>query len=266
MGMILKHPSDRGGSRSQPFERLAENASRFTSSAPFFGICLILVAVAVTLHVIGLPITWLLFMGEAMSAVTLLLVALLKNSELRPVTVGVEPVAAAPAACCSVGTGCRALDHHEPITVAGQEPVQDRSDRRWPRPAAAATDQHPALGRLQHASHPALLCQRCMRHRHQAAPRHRWYRGSYAAAEPLMGILENGSGRSSVIPQVSEGNEGSFRQSVSWHGKQDGRGCAVSRDRCSSGARQRLHRRAGGGGGVHRSPGPVPGLPETSEA
>ena len=42
--MILKHPSDRGGSRSQPFERLAENASRFTSSATFFGICLLLVA------------------------------------------------------------------------------------------------------------------------------------------------------------------------------------------------------------------------------
>ncbi|MFF7043788.1 low affinity iron permease family protein [Streptomyces massasporeus] len=83
MGMILKHPSDRGGSRSQPFERLAENASRFTSSAPFFGICLILVALSVTLHVIGLPITWLLFTGEAMSAVTLLMVALLKNSELR---------------------------------------------------------------------------------------------------------------------------------------------------------------------------------------
>ncbi|MFC8271247.1 low affinity iron permease family protein [Streptomyces sp. NPDC057271] len=83
MGMILKHPSDRGGSRSKPFERLAENASRFTSSASFFGICLILVAAAVALHVIGLPITWLLFVGEAMSAVTLLLVALLKNSELR---------------------------------------------------------------------------------------------------------------------------------------------------------------------------------------
>ncbi|MEU6947498.1 low affinity iron permease family protein [Streptomyces sp. NPDC046316] len=83
MGMILKHPSDRGGSRSKPFERLAENASRFTSSASFFGICLILVAVAVALHVIGLPITWLVFVGEAMSAVTLLLVALLKNSELR---------------------------------------------------------------------------------------------------------------------------------------------------------------------------------------
>ncbi|WP_030043780.1 low affinity iron permease family protein [Streptomyces resistomycificus] len=65
------------------FERLAENASRFTSSATFFGICLILVAVAVALHVIGLPIAWLLFVGEAMSAVTLLMVALLKNSELR---------------------------------------------------------------------------------------------------------------------------------------------------------------------------------------
>jgi low affinity Fe/Cu permease len=81
--MILKHPSDRGGSRKKPFERLAENASRGTSSATFFGGCLILVAVTVGLHVVGLPIKWLLFGGEAMSAVTLLLVALLKNSELR---------------------------------------------------------------------------------------------------------------------------------------------------------------------------------------
>lgn len=81
--MILKHPSDRGGSRSKPFERLAENASRFTSSASFFGLCLILVGMAVTLHLIGLPIRWLLFGAESMSAVTLILVALLKNSELR---------------------------------------------------------------------------------------------------------------------------------------------------------------------------------------
>ncbi|OEJ23362.1 hypothetical protein BGM19_35380 [Streptomyces agglomeratus] len=81
--MIFKHPSDRGGSRNKPFERLAENASRFTSSATFFVVCLLLVAVVVALHLIGLPVKWLLFAGEAMSAVTLLLLALLKNSELR---------------------------------------------------------------------------------------------------------------------------------------------------------------------------------------
>ncbi|MDP9607816.1 hypothetical protein JOF35_000093 [Streptomyces demainii] len=68
-------------------------------------------------------------------------------------------------------------------------------------------------------------------------------------------------------PQVRGGNGGSFQQGVSCHGEQDGRGCAVSRDRCASGARQRLFRRPGGGGDIHRSPGPVPGgLPEAGEA
>lgn len=85
-------------------------------------------------------------------------------------------------------------------------------------------------------------------------------------AASLMALFENGSVRSSVNPQVSEVSEGSFRQSMSRHGEQDGRGCAVSRDRCASGARQRLLRRPGGGGGVHRSPWPMPGLPETGEA
>ncbi|GAA1542600.1 hypothetical protein GCM10009730_59560 [Streptomyces albidochromogenes] len=81
--MIFKHPSDRGGSRNKPFEMLAENGSRFTSSATFFVVCLLLVAVVVALHLIALPVKWLLFADEAMSAVTLLLLALLKNSELR---------------------------------------------------------------------------------------------------------------------------------------------------------------------------------------
>lgn len=91
-------------------------------------------------------------------------------------------------------------------------------------------------------------------------------RGSLRVRRGMMATFASGSGRSSVNLQVSEGNEGSFRQSVSCHGEQDGRGCAVSRDRCTSGARQRLLRHPGGGGGVHRSPGPVPGLPGTGEA
>lgn len=77
-----------------------------------------------------------------------------------------------------------------------------------------------------------------------------------------MAILENGSVRSSVIPQVSGGNVGSFQQGVSFRGEQDGRGCAVSRGRCASGARQRLLRCPAGGGGAHCSFGPVPGLLE----
>ncbi|WP_329284869.1 hypothetical protein [Streptomyces sp. NBC_01455] len=35
------------------------------------------------LHIVGVEVTWLLFAGESMTAVTLMLLALLKNSELR---------------------------------------------------------------------------------------------------------------------------------------------------------------------------------------
>lgn len=45
--------------------------------------CLVLVAGAITAHALKLPTQWLLVVGEAMSAVSLLLLALLKNSERR---------------------------------------------------------------------------------------------------------------------------------------------------------------------------------------
>ncbi|MFC9234908.1 hypothetical protein ACFTZK_00130 [Streptomyces decoyicus] len=43
----------------KPFERLAEDASRFTGPATSFVVCLLLVAVAVVLHLTGLPVRWL---------------------------------------------------------------------------------------------------------------------------------------------------------------------------------------------------------------
>ncbi|MFK0022853.1 transposase [Streptomyces sp. NPDC090798] len=58
-----------------------------------------------------------------------------------------------------------------------------------------------------------------------------------------------GPGRSPVHPQVRSGSESSPRQCVSCRGEQDGRACAVARDRCASGAGQRLLRRRGGAGG-----------------
>jgi low affinity Fe/Cu permease len=74
----LKHPAD---AERGPFDRLGEAASNFTSSPTFFGLCLLLIA--------GWVASW--WMGDlahhiaadAMAAVTLLLLALLKNSERR---------------------------------------------------------------------------------------------------------------------------------------------------------------------------------------
>ncbi|MFC8664609.1 MULTISPECIES: low affinity iron permease family protein [Streptomyces] len=81
--MAPQHPADRDGDRPGRFTRLAEHASNFTSSPGFFGVCLVLVAGAITAHALKLPTQWLLVVGEAMSAVSLLLLALLKNSERR---------------------------------------------------------------------------------------------------------------------------------------------------------------------------------------
>ncbi|WP_199551387.1 low affinity iron permease family protein [Streptomyces sp. N35] len=81
--MAPQHPADRDGARQGRFTRLAEHASNFTSSPAFFGVCLVLVAGAITAHTLKLPTQWLLMVGEAMSAVALLLLALLKNSERR---------------------------------------------------------------------------------------------------------------------------------------------------------------------------------------
>ncbi|MER5386926.1 low affinity iron permease family protein [Streptomyces sp. NPDC002688] len=81
--MALQHPADRGGDERGWFERFAESASRFTSSPLFFVFCVGLVSLTVALHVADLGVKWLLLAGDAMTAVTLLLLALLKNSELR---------------------------------------------------------------------------------------------------------------------------------------------------------------------------------------
>ncbi|MFH8680442.1 low affinity iron permease family protein [Streptomyces lydicus] len=81
--MTLRHPADRGGDRRGRFAELAQAASHFTSSPAFFLLCLALIALFVAAHLAGLPLSWQLLAGDAMSAVTLLLLALLKNSELR---------------------------------------------------------------------------------------------------------------------------------------------------------------------------------------
>ena len=81
--MTIQSPADRGGTRRGKFEQFAEHASYFTSSPVFFLACALLVAVFIGAHAAGLALHWLLLAGESMTAVTLLLLALLKNSELR---------------------------------------------------------------------------------------------------------------------------------------------------------------------------------------
>ncbi|MFI1396028.1 low affinity iron permease family protein [Streptomyces sp. NPDC020681] len=81
--MTIQHPADRGGAERGRFERLAESASRLTSSPAFFCFCLLLVAGVIAVHVAGLELKWQVLAGECMTAVTLILLALLKNSEQR---------------------------------------------------------------------------------------------------------------------------------------------------------------------------------------
>ncbi|MFD6892499.1 low affinity iron permease family protein [Streptomyces sp. NPDC059957] len=83
-GMTLEHPSEKGSpGRLGRFEKLAELASNFTSSAVFSFLCVLLVAAFITVHLLHLPMEWQHLAGDAMAAVSLLLIALLKNSERR---------------------------------------------------------------------------------------------------------------------------------------------------------------------------------------
>ncbi|MFJ4466768.1 low affinity iron permease family protein [Streptomyces sp. NPDC089424] len=81
--MAVQHPADRGGGKRGRFERFAEAASLFTSSPSFFVLCLTVVAGVVVTHLSSVALEWKVFAGECMTAVTLLLLALLKNSEQR---------------------------------------------------------------------------------------------------------------------------------------------------------------------------------------
>jgi low affinity Fe/Cu permease len=82
--MSLKHPVERGEEdRRGTFDRLAQRASYFSSSPVFFALCLALVLAWLAGYVFGASSAYEQAMGTALTAVTLLLVALLKNAELR---------------------------------------------------------------------------------------------------------------------------------------------------------------------------------------
>ncbi len=73
-----KHPAEDERGR---FEELAEQASNFTSSPAFFGLCLLVIAIWAASFAAGDTAHHVA--GDLMAAVTLLLLALLKNAERR---------------------------------------------------------------------------------------------------------------------------------------------------------------------------------------
>jgi low affinity Fe/Cu permease len=78
-----RHPTERGTPGRGLFDHIAQSASNFTSSPAFFAFCVIVVALWLATHVAGTSTEWQHLSGDAMAAITLLLLALLKNSELR---------------------------------------------------------------------------------------------------------------------------------------------------------------------------------------
>jgi low affinity Fe/Cu permease len=79
---VLRHPTERGEGRGR-FDAMAEVASNLASSAVFFGLCFVILAIWVLGLIAGFASGTESALTGTMSALTLLLVALLKNSELR---------------------------------------------------------------------------------------------------------------------------------------------------------------------------------------
>jgi low affinity Fe/Cu permease len=81
-----KHPkttAHREQTERSAFDHFAETTSTFVSSAPFFALCLVSVAVWLGALVFGAGDRFVNAAVGVMAALTLLLVAVLKNAELR---------------------------------------------------------------------------------------------------------------------------------------------------------------------------------------
>ena len=81
--MSTKHPTERGGEGHGAFDEVAERASNLTSSPLFFAFCVLLIGAWIASHAFGAGSSATHILGTAISAVTLFLLALLKNSEQR---------------------------------------------------------------------------------------------------------------------------------------------------------------------------------------
>lgn len=82
-GMTTDHPAERDGAKHDWFAAFSDRASNVTSSPPFYVLCVLLVLGTIVLHLAHPPLSWLIFAGDLMTSVNLLLLALLKNTERR---------------------------------------------------------------------------------------------------------------------------------------------------------------------------------------
>jgi low affinity Fe/Cu permease len=81
--MTTKHPVEAGGEGRGRFEKASERASNLLSSPLFFAICVVLVVVWTLAYLLSWPDDLKFFLGDLLGAVTLAIVALLKNTERR---------------------------------------------------------------------------------------------------------------------------------------------------------------------------------------
>ena len=81
--MSVKHPVERGDEGRGLFDSIAERGSNLSSSPTFFVACVLLIVAWVLSYGLGWSDHLRFFLGDAIGAITLLLVALLKNAELR---------------------------------------------------------------------------------------------------------------------------------------------------------------------------------------
>ncbi|MEA2210825.1 MAG: hypothetical protein QOF83_773 [Solirubrobacteraceae bacterium] len=79
----LEHPADRTEAVRGPFDRFSERSSFLASSPLFFVVCLVLIAAWAVGLSLGASDRFEAAAAGGMSALTLVLVAVLKNSELR---------------------------------------------------------------------------------------------------------------------------------------------------------------------------------------
>ncbi len=81
--MTTKHPVESGGEKRGLFENVAERGSNVVSSPTFFVVCLVLVVVWTLSYPLGWSDPVRFFLGDLLGAITLAIVALLKNAERR---------------------------------------------------------------------------------------------------------------------------------------------------------------------------------------
>lgn len=81
--VAVKHPVERGGEGRSLFDRMAESASNLLSTPMFFALCGALVLAWTCSYALGWSDAVRFFLGDLLGAITLVLVALIKNAERR---------------------------------------------------------------------------------------------------------------------------------------------------------------------------------------